>query len=83
MRLAMLALLGLSLFTVQTSAGIADMFESDSDFIRGFETGLFLRSKGGKVEDYNCVIPAEANEAAARAFDLVKNAVKTGMQALP
>ena len=79
----MIALLGLVLFTAQTSAGVADLFESDSDFMRGFETGLFLRTKGGQVEDYNCRVPDDANPDAKRAFDLVKNAIKTGMGALP
>ena len=31
-----------------------DIFENDSDFMRGFETGLFLRSKGGKIEEFGC-----------------------------
>ena len=59
------------------------MFDNDSDFMRGFETGLFLRTKGGKVEDYNCRIPEDTNKEAKRAFDLVSNAIETGMASLP
>ena len=29
-------------------------FESDSEFMKGFETGIFLRTKGGTVEEYGC-----------------------------
>ncbi len=31
-----------------------DIFDNDSDFMRGFETGLFLRSKGGSIEEFGC-----------------------------
>ena len=31
-----------------------DAFESDSDFMKGFETGIFLRTKGGSLEEYGC-----------------------------
>ena len=29
-------------------------YDSDSEFMRGFETGIFLRTKGGKIEEYGC-----------------------------
>ena len=39
-----------------------DLFHKDSDFMRGFETGLFLRSKNGKVEEYGCEVPTDSNK---------------------
>ena len=51
--------------------------------MRGFETGLFLRTKGGNVEEYNCKVPEDSNPDAKAAFDLVKNAINTAMSALP
>ena len=35
---------------------VDDIFDNDSEFMRGFETGLFLRTKGGKVEEYGCEV---------------------------
>ena len=46
-----------------------DMFHKESDFMKGFETGLFLRSKNGNVEEYGCVVPKEANNQVKMAFD--------------
>ena len=28
--------------------------------MKGFETGILLRTKNGKIEDFGCVIPADA-----------------------
>ena len=82
-KVVIIALVGLIMFTQQASAGVADMFDSDSDFMRGFETGLFLRTKGGSVDEYNCKIPNDSNPEAKKAFDLIKNSINTGMRALP
>ena len=46
-----------------------DMFHKESDFMKGFETGLFLRSKNGNVEEYGCVVPKEANNQMKMAFE--------------
>ena len=46
-----------------------DMFHKESDFMKGFETGLFLRSKNGNVEEYGCVVPQEANNQVKMAFE--------------
>jgi hypothetical protein len=35
------------------------MFDDDSDFIKGFETGIVMRTKQDKLEDYGCVIPQD------------------------
>ena len=48
--------LALILFTINVGAqsDSNNIFDNDSEFMRGFETGLFLRSKGGRIEDYSC-----------------------------
>ena len=51
---------------------LQDIFENDSDFMRGFETGLFLRTKGGTVEEYGCRINDEGNKKAKAAFEMIK-----------
>ena len=58
------------------------MFNKESDFMRGFETGLFLRSKNGNVEDYGCVIPKEANNSVKMAFDQIKMGIDTAKSKL-
>ena len=42
------------LFITVNAGGDRNIFDNDSDFMQGFETGLFLRQKGGKLEDYDC-----------------------------
>ena len=55
---------------------LQDIFENDSDFMRGFETGLFLRTKGGTVEDYGCRVGEEGNKKAKMAFDMIKSNIE-------
>ena len=45
----------------EKKAKINEIFDNDSDFMRGFETGLFLRTKGGTIEEYGCAAPANLN----------------------
>ena len=52
-----------------------DDFHKDSDFMRGFETGLFLRTKNGKVEEYGCEVPTEANNSVKAAFEQIKTSI--------
>ena len=33
------------------------MFESDSEFMKGFETGIYMRTSGGQKEEYGCSMP--------------------------
>ena len=57
----------------QPEVPIEDIFDNDSEFMRGFETGLFLRTKGGSVEEYGCTVKAERNSSTKAAFDMIKN----------
>ena len=62
----------ISLTAVQADENVnteIDMFHKESDFMKGFETGLFLRSKNGNVEEYGCVVPKEANNQVKMAFE--------------
>ena len=43
--------------------------------MRGFETGLFLRTKGGTVEEYGCEPPQTGNKQARSAFEMVKSSI--------
>ena len=47
--------------TQETTETYSSIFESSSDFMKGFETGILLRTKNGKIEDFGCVIPEQAN----------------------
>ena len=35
----------------------SSMFDSDSEFIKGFETGIYMRTIGGQSEEYGCAMP--------------------------
>ena len=53
-----------------------DFFDNDSDFMRGFETGLFLRSKGGKIEEFGCEYDeSKATAGSKMALDQIKNSI--------
>ena len=52
--------------------------------MRGFETGLFLRSKQGNVEDYGCIVPTEgSNKMTKAAFDQIKKSIGMAKDKLP
>mmetsp|Transcript_31309 Transcript_31309/g.41435 ORF Transcript_31309/g.41435 Transcript_31309/m.41435 type:complete len:138 (-) Transcript_31309:352-765(-) len=62
---------------------INEIFDNDSDFMRGFETGLFLRTKGGSVEEYGCAAPASTSNAKSEGvFKKVRSAIDTASMAL-
>ena len=50
--------------------------------MRGFETGLFLRTKGGTVEEYGCTPPTDTNKKAGNAFEMVKSNIELAMNTL-
>ena len=50
--------------------------------MRGFETGLFLRSKGGSIEEYGCVMPSNSNNKATQAFEMIKTNILAATQFL-
>ena len=43
----------------------SEAFNSDSEFMKGFETGIFMRTKGGKVEEYGCAPANDSDSAGA------------------
>ena len=53
----------------------ASMFESDSEFMKGFETGIFIRTKGGKPEDYGCSFIEEGDDAISAGIEAIRNAI--------
>ena len=66
----------------QPDVPIEDIFDNDSEFMRGFETGLFLRTKGGTVEEYGCTVKAERSSSTKAAFDMIKSNIDVARQAL-
>ena len=53
---------------------LMDIFESDSDFMKGFETGILLRTKQGNYEDFGCKLPETLEASSTKAFDTFKQA---------
>ena len=53
---------------------IEDIFDNDSEFMRGFETGLFLRTKGGTIDEYGCAIrESKTKDKTKEAFEMIKS----------
>ena len=62
----------------------SDAFESDSEFMKGFETGIFIRTKGGKPEDYGCSEFKEDNaDAVTSGIEAIRNAILLAKGNLP
>merc|ERR1712157_588299 len=73
----------LSIICAVSAAVDADIFDNDSEFMRGFETGLFLRSKGGDVNEYGCTEPQSmTGNASKKAIDTIKNSIEMAKGAL-
>ena len=54
MGIKLITIFTLALLFITVNADERNIFDNDSDFMQGFETGLFLRQKGGKLEEYDC-----------------------------
>ena len=54
MGIKLITIFTLALLFITVNADDRNIFDNDSDFMQGFETGLFLRQKGGKLEEYDC-----------------------------
>ena len=80
-RLVLISLaLTVLLCTVQAIEGdqLRDIFEKDSEFMRGFETGVLMRSKKAKIEDYGCTIPdLKMGDDINKVFKTIDAAFKT------
>ena len=35
----------------------ANIFDDDSEFMKGFETGVIMRTKDSKIEEFGCTVP--------------------------
>ena len=66
----------------ETKATVADIFDNESEFMRGFETGLFLRSKGGDVEEYGCAMPVNGSNSMKSAFDMIRTNINMAASAV-
>lgn len=47
------------LAVVASIANGLTIFDDDHDFMKGFETGVMMRSKGTKVEEFGCKVPSD------------------------
>ena len=54
----------------QTKSKRGNIFESDSDFIKGFETGVLMRTKQGDIADYGCALTEDESDA-KKVFDSI------------
>ena len=61
----------------------SEAFESDSEFMKGFETGIFIRTKGGTPEDYGCSFIEEGDDAISAGIEAIRNAIIGAKAMLP
>jgi hypothetical protein len=52
------------------------MFDKDSEFMKGFETGILVRSKGGTMEEFGCKTMDSGTE------DTIKTVIETISKAI-
>lgn len=81
LKLLTLSTLSFSVFAAKQSKSA--IFDNDSEFMKGFETGILMRSKGGDVAEYGCVLPEEATAQFAPVIDTINGALGTVEALLP
>ena len=54
-----------------TVANSASIFDDDHDFMKGFETGIMMRSKENKLEEFGCVVPDTVKPKFQSVFDSI------------
>ena len=50
--------------------------------MKGFETGIFLRTKGGNAEEYGCKVPDDESEFSA-GIEMIRAAIDNAKSSLP
>ena len=58
-------------------------FESDSEFMKGFETGIFIRTKGTSPSDYGCTIEDDSEDSISAAIVVIRTAIANAKSSLP
>lgn len=59
------------------------IFDDDHDFMKGFETGVMMRSKGTSVEEFGCIVPADHKPPYQSLIDNLTMALSTIKPFLP
>ena len=65
-------LIALTFAAEEKEFDLMDIFESESDFMKGFETGILLRTKQGNIADFGCKLPDSLEPNSVKAFDTFK-----------
>ena len=62
-----------------------NIFDKDSEFIRGFETGILVRSKGSSMEEFGCeqAVNTEINDTIQQILSTVEMGVQTVKSMMP
>ena len=61
----------------------ANIFDDDSDFMKGFETGIIMRSKDSKIEEFGCSVPSKGKSDLEAKLGLITTAMETIKPFLP
>ena len=61
----------------------ANIFNDDSDFMKGFETGIIMRSKDSKIEEFGCTVPQNQKSDLEQKLGLITTAMENIKPFLP
>ena len=70
--LTLAILFGIVLAEEEQDFSYSSMFDSDSEFMKGFETGILLRSKNGSVQEFGCKAPEKGQAEQDKAFQAIE-----------
>ena len=67
----------------ETRSKWSSAFESDSEFMKGFETGIFIRTKGTSPADYGCSVDQDSDDQISAAIVVIRTAIANAKSSLP
>lgn len=68
---------------VVSLAKSVNIFDDDSEFMKGFETGIIMRTKDSNIEEFGCTVPKNAKSDLQAKLGLITGAMETIKPFLP
>ena len=73
----------LVLLILVVSSVCANMFNDGSDFMKGFETGIMMRTKNSKIDEFGCTVPDDKKSKFGVVFEGINFAMEAVKPFLP
>ena len=65
------------------SSVYGNMFNDGSDFMKGFETGIMMRTKNSKIDEFGCTVPDDKKSKFGVVFEGINFAMEAVKPFLP